>query len=240
MHDEEFSHLFPDEGAWRDPGDDAQRMAYYILSAMGLLFGPGATAAMLSDRKSFDESPAAAIAVIAIAWGISGFCGWFFLKERKHWDLRGMTADRVVAGLFVLAGGFGWLGVMFARGSTSVNANPLPATGFAWGIAIGVAGIAFIVGILYALWEIFLHRTRWLRAVQIIDKYAIDEALQRIDQTVSPEANGWQGVLVFADRRGRNWKMLADDEVYDVARSQAMVDLKVRGKRCFDLRRARV
>lgn len=234
------SDLFPEEGVWRNPGDDSRRMGCYILAALGLLVGPGVTAVYVSEAGIPDDLGLKVFVgfLILFGWTISFLCGRFLRRESKQWKLRGMTADRVLAGIVTLAFGFVWIGALVFRPSPRVSngGGAVPLALGAWSIAGALAAIAFVVGVLYALWEIFLHRTRWERSVLIREKFSGNAADLRIDDVTRSLVDGQRGVLVYSDRKGRAWKVLADDHLFNLAPIGERVDLQIRNRQCLSVR----
>ena len=97
--------LFND--GWREPGDDCERLALYLLFAIGTLAGFGMLGSGLWAFIHPAPHSGVGVNLFVFVMGVvmAGGGSWIFVHESRHWDLRHLTADRFVAGglLFGLA-----------------------------------------------------------------------------------------------------------------------------------------
>jgi hypothetical protein len=166
--------LFPE--GWREPGDDIQRLAYYVLMAVGAIGGLFGAGWMAFAKGAGHFHPLARIALGLACLGISGAVAWFFKRESKTWQI-GFTAEKVIAGGFELGIAFIFLGFLFNRfaGYGSGQGAGLVRIGiFGTCFAIGavICLITLIVGVGCALWDKFGWAVTYSN-VMVEERYAL-------------------------------------------------------------------
>ncbi len=234
-----LGELFND--GWRDPTDSAERMMVLVLMAIGTLGGGGLAGyavALLSHRVKDDsvKGPGTALFFLVMGAGIFMGCVAFFWKEKKHWDLKHLTAERVVAGIFVLGFAFFMLGFEFIGAQHGIHENPLPAAALTWVAGATVCLFGLIVGLLCAGWDAFKDRPKRLRAT-VTKRYAVNAALDEIEDAGSPEQNGWTPVVELRTSDGQCLRVRPVDWVYGVCEPGTTGVFTLRGRHAVAFRR---
>lgn len=218
--------LFPEEG-WREPGDEASRLAVYILAVIGGLAGvAGAVflgiSAINPNRffptasDSLDSWRSMVLAVFALLCAaLSIWCIVFLAKESRHWNLRGLTAERIVAGIFLLAVSVGIIAVWLMQGA---GGEAVPASAIFLTLAVGLFLIALLVGFCVAGYQAFSARPRNLGSARILAKYAVDDNLQRIPDHPCPSEDGFTAIVELEFLTGELATFRAKPAAYDLAR----------------------
>ncbi|MEA2553487.1 MAG: hypothetical protein QOJ65_1663 [Fimbriimonadaceae bacterium] len=153
--------------------------------------------------------------VLALAMGLVMPIGafLFFRKEVKHWRLKKMTADRVVAGGMLTGIGLAW--IAFEYGSQSYGAHGEGLGLLAMFLLGGAIFALFLaVGLVYAFWP---KPTRTWRNVAIVTRYALDDKLLEIPDASGPFEDGWVPVVIVKTSRGEQRKMPASETAYEMA-----------------------
>lgn len=233
--------LFSD--GWREPSDDCERMANYIVFGFGTivglaLFGYGiwilATGAARPVRLMglFE-------ALVGALMGGGGIV--LFAKEWKHWDLRHLTADRFVAGGFLFGFALMLLGAQIATRTGSVGSH-VQSHGphdFESGMivcfglfALGAVDVTLflIVGLIFAYAPHMRLRHRLART-RIERRYAVDEKLNEIDDHPCPREDGLTPVVTLRLRDGRTRTLVCHESTYELVRVGRQGTAVVRGRR---------
>jgi hypothetical protein len=159
---------------------------------------------------------------------ITGFGGWFFVKESKHWDLRHQTAERLVTGGFLF--GFALMLLGFQVGTHTGRAGQhaphqtaheyegsLAAAG--WLVGAGAADLTLflLVGLMFAYAPQMRVRRRLART-RVERRYAVDDKLNEIDDHPCPRVDGFKPVVVLRMRDGRTRTMVCNESAYELLR----------------------
>lgn len=238
---EELEELFSD--GWRDPGDDCARLGYYIVMALGFVAGPLMVwfgLYMLSGCSFCADDNAARIT--GIVFGVLGLCMgvafpvgsfFFFKKEVKYWNLKKMTADRVVAGGMLFGVALMWLGLRIASSGgfgQSDKGGSLLAMGALFLLGIAVFVLFLLIGLVYAFLPRFA-RTKILRNVRIADRFALDEMLEEREAIAAPSEEGWTAMITLTTQKGESLRLPATDTAFEMAYPNAFGVAEVRSGR---------
>ncbi len=220
------SELFND--GWREPGDDCERLSYYITFAVSGLLGLATVG--WGGWKLFtgthENVRIVGLLSIVVGGAMAAYVAVFFARERRHWDLRHLTADRVVAGGILFGIALALLGLQGnGRGGNSAAATAAL-------IALGgiVATFFLVVGLIVAYAPALSVRHR-LAGTRIERRYAIDEKLNEIDEHPCPRADGMTPVVTLRLRDGRTRTMVCAESAYEAVRLGASGTAVLRGKR---------
>lgn len=222
----EVDDLFSNEG-WREPGDDASRLAAYVLTVLGAILGfVGAIYLSIcaADPVRFFEMEGqtveswqpvllGAFAVLSAALAI--FCTYFLAKESRHWNLRNLNAERIIAGLFLLSISVGIIGVWMLQ---SGGSEAVIGTVAIWALAGGLFLVALVSGLLVAGFQFLSKRPRKLGGGRIAAKYALDDKMQRIDNHPCPSEDGLIPVVEVEFFHGELTTFRATPSAYDLAK----------------------
>lgn len=225
-------NLFSD--GWRDPTDDVERAGNYLLAATGFFTGPlmvwfGVT--MFSPCSPCGNDPSVQVfsvvmGILGIAMGIAFPIGayLFFRSESKHWNLKKMTADRFVAGGMLAGLGLVWIGFQGGDAGGLVALTILGAIVFLLFLAIGLV---------CAYWP---AKTRVLRNVLVVQRYALDDKLQEHSEAVAPSADGWTPVIEVKNIDGKVSRFPAREAAYETAEVGTEGDACVQSGRLVNFR----
>lgn len=233
--------LFND--GWRDPSDDCERMAHYIIFGVGTLAGLGMLSCGIFGLAHGAHSPQRLMGLFEILVGaLMGGGGLVLLaKESKHWDLRHMTAERFVAGGFLSGFALILLGLQIGSRSGSVGSHVqthgasdfeggLLAAGWLVGAGAVVLTFFLIVGLAFAYAPQMRIRRRFA-GVSIERRYALDDKLNEIDGHPCPRADGLTPVVVLRLRDGKTRRLVCAESTYEIVRVGGRGTAVVRGKR---------
>jgi hypothetical protein len=212
---------------WREPGDDCERLAVYTLTALGgvaglWMMGSGVWGLMCPAETHAREW--FAFNLVAIAVGLAMAVGGYGVlrAESRHWNLRGLTADRMVAGLFL----FG-----FALMVIGVEMEHPVAIAAMLGAGVVVLGIALVVGLLCAFApRLFVRRYR-LPQAYVVERFALDDKLQAIPDAPLPFEPSWTPCVRLRTAEGELTTLRATPTAYEFALPGCLGDAQVRGYR---------
>jgi hypothetical protein len=218
--------LFGD--GWRDPGDDCERLSVYLMMGSAIVAGLWMTGYGLYDLCQ--PLPADAIAsprwisVLAIGIGVAlSVGGGIFLRsESRHWNLRGLNAERIVAGLFLTG---------FAVLLLALELEHPIAMVAGFGLGLGVLGIALVVGLVCAFapgW--FVPRYRLERAY-VVTRFALDDKHLEIPDAPPPFEPSWTPCVRLRDEEGHLTTLSATSTAYELAQPGFIGDAEIRGRR---------
>ncbi len=228
---------------WRDPSDDCERLVCYILFAVGMIAGLAMFGHGLYELLSeTGQGPRLWGLFEAIFGGLLGGGGIaLFVHESKHWDLRHLTAERVVAGGFLFGFALIFLGLQIASHSGRTGSHiqthstqdmegALIAAG--WLIGAGALNITLflVIGLAFA-YAPNLQVRRRLARTRIERRYAIDEKLNEIDEHPCPREDGFTPVVTLRLRDGRTRTLVCSETAYEMAKTGWTGTAVVRGKR---------
>lgn len=231
--------LFTD--GWRELGDDTERLAGYILLALGGIAGVAlaayGVALWVNPRLCGCERPSphtsvAALCTLFIVVGLlmAGGVVAFFRQERRHWDLRGLNAERIVAGGFLF--GFALLFIAFQMGQSSQgDARPFL---IAAGLGVSDLVLFLAIGLAFA-YAPRLRPKRRLRAVYVMRRYALDDKLNELDDPASPYADGLCPLVVLRNPDGTCQTYHPTPAVWDLAEPGTGATAIVKGKELIAL-----
>ncbi len=240
---EEFEQLFTD--GWRDPGDDCARLGYYIVMALCFVMGPLMVwFGIFMFRGGPEPTNDTRLRAFGILFGLLGlatgtampiFAYFFFKKESKYWNLKKMTADRVVAGGMLFGIAVMWIGLrVAAQGNTAGTPHDPRAALLAMGalflLGIAIFIIFLLIGLVYALLPRF-GRTKILRNVRVVDRFALDEMLEEREAIASPSQEGWTAVITLTTQKGENLRLHANDNAFEMAYPNALGVAEIRAGR---------
>ncbi|MGV3614461.1 MAG: hypothetical protein ACO1SV_03915 [Fimbriimonas sp.] len=218
--------LFQD--GWREPGDDCERLAVYLMMASALVAGLWMCGYGLYDltRPLTATGPASPrwLNALIVAFGLFLAVGGaiFLRSESRHWNLRGLNAERVVAGLFLTG---------FAILTIALEMDHPIATIAGFGLGLGVLGIALVVGLVCAFApQLFVARYRLERAY-VVARFALDDKHQEIPNASPPFEPSWTPCVRLRDGEGQLTTLRATTTAYEFAEPGAVGDAEVRGRR---------
>jgi hypothetical protein len=233
--------LFND--SWRDPGDDCERTVFYILFAVGIaaglaMFGHGLYGLFAESRQSL-RLWSLFEATLGVLLGGGGIA--VFVRESKHWDLRHLTADRVIAGGFLFGFALMLLGLQIGAHSGRAGSHvqlhssedmegAVLAAG--WLIGAGALDLTFclVVGLAFAYAPNLQIRHRLART-RIERRYALDDKLNQIDEHPCPREDGFTPVVTLRLRDGRMRTLVCSESAYEMAKTGWTGTAVVRGKK---------
>lgn len=224
MNHHEVEDLFPEEG-WREPGDDASRLAAYILMALGAIlglvgaiyFGIGAADPVRFNGTEDQHVDPVLLVFFAIISGVVAvLCIYFLAKESRHWNLKNLNAERVIAGLFLLSISVGVISVWMLQSGASEAAI---GVFIVWALAGGLFLVALISGLVVVGLQFSSKRPRNLGKGRIVAKYALDDKLQRIDNHPCPIEDGLTAMVEVEFIAGGRKTFQANANAYELAKS---------------------
>lgn len=233
--------LFHD--GWRDPGDDCERAVYYIMFAIGLFMGLAFFGHGIYSLFTEAHQGARIFGLIEASLGglFSGFGIHAFVKESKHWDLRHLTAERVVAGGFLFGFGLILMGLQIASRTGAAGSHVhthstqefqgvfLISGGLIAGGVVDVT-LFLLIGLAIAYAPACQIRHRLAR-VRIERRYAIDDKLNQIEEHPCPREDGFTPVITLRLRDGRTKTLVCAESAYEVAKTGWTGTAVIRGKR---------
>jgi hypothetical protein len=221
---------------WRDPTDDGRRMFAYILLGAALLGSPFLAGfglyAVVKALQSARFVPNGVFGIVAIVVGLGLLAGLvsFFVEESKHWDLKHITADRVVAGLFLFGIVLVAIGLRVGAGAGQDGVFSI------WPFAVSLAGVAvlavtFLVGLVLAFWPALVIRTRELGGTLVLDRYVLDDKAMvcRVEDIV--DGDPWTPIVKLKTANGRELTLVAYQSAYRVAEPGMFGKAQVKGER---------
>jgi hypothetical protein len=187
MEADQFEELFAE--GWREPSGDAQRLMVYVLMGIGVfvglplcVFGIYGLANVKEFAISMTANPehpnpyAKLIAWLFIVVGalLSVGSAAFLVKESRRWKLKGLNAERLVAGgmllgVAVILFSFEFLGAAPGVGDNGLAAIPLAVLIIGAGVAIML--LFLIVGLICAYWPKRGNREE----VRVLARFALDK-----------------------------------------------------------------
>jgi len=225
--------LFDD--GWRDPGDDFERAGVYFYMALGFIFGP--LMLWLSYTMFFGQRVANSVHIVDIVLGILALatgiavpigCFLFFRHEAKYWQLKKMTADRVVAGGMLTGLGVFFVALEFMSRGTTAGGNSIYGLLAMFLLGAVIFLLFLLIGLVYAFWP---KPTRVWKNVAIISRYVLDDKLQEIPDAVGPFDEGWVPVIVLKTSEGEQRKLRASEDAYEMAYQGAVGTASVKERR---------
>jgi hypothetical protein len=149
---------------------------------------------------------------------------WLFVKESKTWDLRNLTAERVVSGGLLFEFALMMIWVRFTEEGGLIGTTAM--------VAAGTVDVTFFLalGLAFAYAPALRVRRR-LAGVWVERRYALDDKLNEIDGHPCPQEDGFTPVVTLRMRDERTRTMVCAESAYeilDVGRRRTAV---VRGKR---------
>ena len=232
MPDELFS-----EG-WRDPGDDAHRMLYYVSWALGFVGGIGLSLYSISlilrhRGVSIEVEPGDSTAIgylpyllaplgllLAARAALKLYPEVKRLKGQRH------SPEALVAGGFVLGGTLVFLGLermLWTASQTRIEIF------FISGIV--VLAVSFGAGIVMAISPKLRARPRTLESVVIESRYAMDKRLMEIEDHPDPFGEGCIAMVRLRTPAGEVLDLRAGPAAYDAAERGRRGQARIAGKR---------
>lgn len=212
MHTEWFEDIFGD--GWRDPSEDIQRLAVYILAAIGSAFGVVSTGYGLYEivvrRADLSVTLALALAGPALAYP----CLKFLKRESRHWDFSYIDAEIVITSGFMLGFAFLFIGLLGAE-------LGVLAVFFLFGcVAVGCAILllSLIGGFICAYWHKLPGTKQVMRDILIEERYAVDDKLQKIPNHPSPHEDGYTPCVRVRTPNGHYVELTCTQAAYQLAK----------------------
>lgn len=238
MDKDTFERLFNED--YRDPADDAQRLAIYALFICGVfggiwivvegirewVAGPSPGTLRNPATQSFHPFMVALIAVVGFL--MSAGSAWLLFHESKRWKLKGLTWDKFIYGGIDLAFGIMWLGVEFGSG------HPMGMFAIV-GVGVAVLLLFMFIAIGYALWEQY-RPPKTFRNVLVRTRFAVDDRLMEVFDHPCPVEDGLLPVVELLTVQGQNLKLKASSRAYENASEGVRGHAKVRGKTLLNFR----
>jgi hypothetical protein len=229
---------------WRDPGDDTERLGIYIggvlslllslsvnVLGLGLIVAPGFVLPRLEHSAPW-LTRGWCIPLILLGGGVSAVIMLFFVHESRHWDLRKITADKVVAGSLLAGLVLFFVGLRVSMGR-SVHVEDM-RTQWLIGLAVTIIGavlllVSFVAGLCFAAAEALHMRPRKLE-VLIDRRYGLDVNLVEHENEASAWERGLTPMIACRTKDGSKLVVSADPDAYDLADPGAIGMAELRGK----------
>ncbi|HEY3781715.1 MAG TPA: hypothetical protein VGL56_11560 [Fimbriimonadaceae bacterium] len=224
FENDEFKEVFSE--GYREPGDEVVRLSFYVLLAAALC---GSAAAVFLELYSFvttrhglnGKSLGLDIAITLLCLLLSAFVGLFFVKEAKYWDLKRLSADKVVAGGFMLGMAVVYLGFRLGGGPRYEGRGDLAERavfGFGGvGVGIAICLLSLAVGLFFAFAEKFEERPKRINQLMIDRRYGLDANLMEHENHPCPWEDEMQAVVICRTLDGKRLKFFAGESAYDLA-----------------------
>lgn len=225
--------LFND--GWREPGDDCRRLEYYVLAFLALPLFAGFIGfglwLLLKPACACNDAFRIGFGAFAALFGLLMLAGdvAFFVKEAARWDLRHLTADRVVAGMFLF--GFALLLAGFEMGRGYGHADgKLLGSGIFLLAGAAVLVLSLFVGLACAFWPRLAVRTKTVQVASVETRYALDRALMEHEEHPCPSVDGWTPCVRLRTETGRSLTLRCNDAAYRLAKPGSPGVARVRGE----------
>jgi hypothetical protein len=252
MTESQFEEMFSD--GWREPSDDASRLAAYILFLAGIVIGifmiyfgirglsdPAKVALEMTNKQGQPSPYPVVLCWIAISIGALLAVGGaaFLIKEAHRWNFRGLTAERFVAGgmllgisIIILSFEFLQVPPTTASGHNIFLAIP-PGV-----ILIAIGAAIFILFLFVGLACAYLPKLRPARqyVAQIEQRMAIDDKLN--DQGDHPcpwEIGCLPAVRISAEKVGTR-VLRCSRQAYEFAQAGLRGIAKIKGNILIDFK----
>jgi hypothetical protein len=230
---------------WRDPGDDAHRMLYYVRWTLGFFGGLGLVfySLVLLFRKQGMEiqAPDDSISVkvlpfllLPLGLLMMTLMGLRLYPEMQRLRGQKVTAETAVAGGLVL--GAVLLGLGVERMTWSI-AGSTRGEGVLWA-GVVVLGLSMVAGFGFAFAPRFRGRARLWSGVVVEARYAIDRKLMEIDDHPDPFGEDCVAMVRLRTADGVELNLRASPGVYDLAAKGARGEARVAGTRLLSFRAA--
>lgn len=228
---------------WRDPGDDCERLICYIVFAVGTLAGIAFLGHGLYELFRESRQSLRVLGLCEAVFG--GFLGGsgiaLFAHESKYWDLRHLTAERVVSGGFLFGFALVFMGLQIGShtGRTGSQIQTHSAHQFegqmiaaGWLIGAGALDLTLflVLGLAFA-YAPNLQIRRRLAQTRIERRYAVDDKFNEIDEHPCPREDGFTPVITLRLRDGRTRTLVCAESAYEMAKTGWTGTAVVRGKR---------
>ena len=205
---------------WREPGDDCERLMYLLIMGLGFPMGALFALAPLLEEIRRPSRAHAGLLALGAPVGLALLVGTavFFRREVRHWDLRRLTAERVVAGGFVLGFALMLLGLRFpgmaAHSGARGGATSYLAMFGLMGVGVLVLFLSLAAGLVFA-YAPALARSRTFVATAE-GRYAVDDKLGEWPDHPCPVEDGLRAIVVLVAAEGRR-ALPADPGAYALA-----------------------
>jgi hypothetical protein len=223
--------LFPD--GWREPGDDTQRLSIYIMMGFGLLvfaflvvlgalqlIRPDIAQQMLGRTSTSRNWVQGLVELVAGGIGSTGIV-IFFAHETRTWNLKKLSADRVIAGGFLTGMALFLIGARLGLQTHSYASDTagLRAIALMGGVGLGgtVCLLSFFAGLAFAIAEKIQDRPHKFGQVMIERRYGLDDRLMEYEDHPSPYEDGLKPVVVCRTKDGRRMMFSTSPDAYDLA-----------------------
>lgn len=212
MHTEWFENIFGE--GWRDPSEDIQRLAIYIIASIGAALGVVATGYGLYELK-VHQAELYITLVMLLGGPIIGYPSFKFLKnESKLWQIGYIDAETVVTSGFMLGFAFLFIGVL---GSELGAVAVLFLMGCV-GLGISLLFLSLILGFICAFW----HKLPWAKTVWhdvlIEERYAMDKMAQKVPNHPAPNEDGFTPCVRVRTSKGEYYELTCTLEAYRMAK----------------------
>jgi hypothetical protein len=212
------------------------RLIAYIWRGVGLIGGAllaGSGSSWVYNSISGAEFDAGSLVVglifVVVGLGLFAWRLQFFLREFKHWNLRQLTAERVVAGMFLLGIGLVVIGIRMSLPTMPLlMANPAYFVPF---LGLGLICLATLIGLIFAFAPTIASRTRILKAAVVMDRYVLDDrAMVRHFEEISGDER-WTQIVKLRTAAGRELTLVAKNGSFEFASPGAQGNATVKGDR---------
>ena len=228
-HEEE---LFTD--GWRDPGDDTERLAYYIFTVVGGLVGvlavtyAGAVAFQMPILGATSAHLPAWVTALMLIFGAGGIylCARFLVRESRYWDKK-VTAEKLVAGGFLTGIAIILVGlIIVSRGGGSGMTGVL-VMGISLALGAVICEVSLLIGLVCAFAPRLIPPRHYANA-WIEEKYALDDKAEVIQGHPCPWEDGMIPVLRFKTLSGEVHALPTTQACYESAQSNHAAEVMVR------------
>jgi hypothetical protein len=195
----------------------------------GILFHLGTWGADFVPLTSRAWVAAIAILWVLFALACVGLSVIYFRKEMPYWSAKGMTADRLLAGIIVFGIAMVWaMAELFVH---SHSHNVLTLSICLFGVLTGFASClgAFGIGLCYAFAEWFSERSRTLASVRVERRYGLDVNLVPHEDYGTPHMDGMEAIVICKMRDGTRLHLNASANAYYLAEPGKTGTAVVRG-----------
>jgi hypothetical protein len=221
---EQFDELFSD--GWRAPYNDTERLAVYIVFVAGCI---GSIAAIgfcsshlikpLSTEDRNYMPPALCWVAIVLSALMLVCTAFFFNKERKHWNLKQLTLERVFAGIFCFWIALGCIGRWIIVEGSIYGAVLFP-------IALAGLILTMLVALPIAYSDKLFPKKQVFEQAFVLRRFAVDDKGEEHDDYVAPFDFGMKGYVTLRQMNVGTITLPTTYGTYDLADPRTMIYAK--------------
>ncbi len=212
VHTEWFENIFGE--GWRDPSEDIQRLAIYIVASVGSALGVVAAGYGLYELRAQQTE---IYITLAMLFGglLLAYPSIKFLKgESRLWEFGYIDAEQVVTSGFMLGFAFLFIGALGAE----IGAIAIVFMTVSVGLGLALLLLSLILGFICAHW----HKLPWAKTVWhdvlIEERYAMDKMAQKIPNHPSPSEDGFTPCVRVRTSKGEYYELTCTHEAYRMAK----------------------